>query len=265
MDIMSYLLGQQAGGASKGLKVEVVEELPEIGEANILYLVPKQDTGDNDVFDEWLYIEDEWEHIGTTDIDLSNYYTKDEVYNKTQIDAKVPINAQKIISNRQFNYSGTAEYEDISELSNLNEGIYYIYTKQMNTTNVLFSAILIVSTKSGTQNRQTQTLFCWRPTGQYLSEVFVSFRPIVNGQSTYGSNFSNYQMTLNYEGVGNTIPASSSYSTWKNLVMGQNIYNWYGSKKKSDLNTTNKDSLVDAINEVNTKINNLVDANNTSY
>ena len=81
MDTLSYLLGKKAGGggSSKGLKVEVVEELPQIGEANILYLVPKENEEDNDIFDEWLYIENDWEHIGSTDIDLSNYYDKDEV------------------------------------------------------------------------------------------------------------------------------------------------------------------------------------------
>lgn len=76
MDITSYLLGKRAGGSSKGLKVEVAQELPTTGEENVLYLVPKTTTGTNNVFEEYLYINNNWELIGTTDIDLSNYIQK---------------------------------------------------------------------------------------------------------------------------------------------------------------------------------------------
>lgn len=79
MDMMSYLMGRNSGGGGKGAKIEVVTELPETGEANVIYLVPKQDEDENNVFDEYLYVNDEWELIGSTDIDLSNYYTKSEI------------------------------------------------------------------------------------------------------------------------------------------------------------------------------------------
>jgi len=72
MDLTSYLLGKRSGG-SKGLKVVVVQELPTTGEENILYLVPKTTTGTNNVFEEYLYVDNSWELIGTTDIDLSGY------------------------------------------------------------------------------------------------------------------------------------------------------------------------------------------------
>ena len=43
-----------------------------------IYLVPK--TGEtNDVYDEYVYINNSWEMIGNTQIDLSNYATKDEL------------------------------------------------------------------------------------------------------------------------------------------------------------------------------------------
>lgn len=72
MDIMSYLMGQNSA-IKKGMKVEVVTELPTTGETNVIYLVPKQTSGENDVFDEYLYVNDEWELIGSTAIDLSGY------------------------------------------------------------------------------------------------------------------------------------------------------------------------------------------------
>lgn len=72
MDILSYLMGQNSA-VKKGMKVEVVTELPATGETNVIYLVPKEDTEENNIFEEYLYIDDEWELIGTTDIDLSGY------------------------------------------------------------------------------------------------------------------------------------------------------------------------------------------------
>ena len=76
LDITSYLLGKKGGGSASGLKVVVVETLPTTGEADILYLVPKTTTGTNNVFEEYLYVNNNWELIGTTDIDLSNYIQK---------------------------------------------------------------------------------------------------------------------------------------------------------------------------------------------
>ena len=59
------------------LKIVIVEELPEVGEEGILYLVPKDpdpDTGDTDSYDEyvWLSESETYELVGTTAIDLQN-------------------------------------------------------------------------------------------------------------------------------------------------------------------------------------------------
>ena len=53
----------------------IVDELPEQGNPKDIYLVPKSGGG----YNEYIYINEEWEHLGDTDIDLSNYYTKGEV------------------------------------------------------------------------------------------------------------------------------------------------------------------------------------------
>lgn len=44
-----------------------------------IYLVAKTDSEANDYYDEYLYINNAWEMIGNTKIDLSNYYTKEEI------------------------------------------------------------------------------------------------------------------------------------------------------------------------------------------
>ena len=65
------------------LRIEVVSELPETGETNVIYLVKKSGTNP-DTHDEYVYVEGNWEKIGNAEIDLSNYYTKDQVYSKSE-------------------------------------------------------------------------------------------------------------------------------------------------------------------------------------
>lgn len=60
--------------------VKIVNVLPTTDiDTHAIYFVPK-DTGENDdVYDEYMYVNNAWELIGTTEIDLSQYYTKTEV------------------------------------------------------------------------------------------------------------------------------------------------------------------------------------------
>lgn len=62
------------------LNILVVQTLPtqDISTTTI-YLVPKQTPETQDIYDEYIYVNNAWEHIGTTQIDLSNYYTKTQV------------------------------------------------------------------------------------------------------------------------------------------------------------------------------------------
>ena len=64
------------------LNILVVQTLPtqDISTTTI-YLVPKQTPETQDIYDEYIYVNNAWEHIGTTEIDLSNYYTKTQTDN----------------------------------------------------------------------------------------------------------------------------------------------------------------------------------------
>lgn len=54
-----------------------VDELPETGEKNKIYLVP----ADNGTFDEYYWVVDQgkWEELGNVSLDLSNYPTIDQM------------------------------------------------------------------------------------------------------------------------------------------------------------------------------------------
>ena len=75
----SYVEQVVRGIETGALKRSVVQSLPtqDIGD-NTIYMVPK--TGSTgDVYNEYLYVNNAWEHIGSTDVDLTNYATKSYV------------------------------------------------------------------------------------------------------------------------------------------------------------------------------------------
>ena len=50
-------------------------------QTNVIYLIPNSSSSQENVYDEYMWINSRWEIIGSTYIDLSNYYTKTEVGN----------------------------------------------------------------------------------------------------------------------------------------------------------------------------------------
>ena len=67
--------------ANAGFDVQVVQTLPATGEAHTLYFVPSADPKTQNIYDEYLYANNAWEQVGSTAVDMSDYYTK------TQVDA----------------------------------------------------------------------------------------------------------------------------------------------------------------------------------
>ena len=74
------------------MSTEVVETLPTVddAEANVIYLVPDEKDAESGTYIEYVLVikdgEKSLEPIGTTVTDLSDYYTKSEVYTKDEVD-----------------------------------------------------------------------------------------------------------------------------------------------------------------------------------
>ena len=60
-----------------GIEFEVVQTLPQTGEKGVIYLLSNSGTGQN-IYDEYIWIDGDttgsFEKIGTTEVDLSNYW-----------------------------------------------------------------------------------------------------------------------------------------------------------------------------------------------
>ena len=129
---------------------EVVDELPTSDiKTNIIYLVPAQSSGIDNVYDEYIYANGNWEKIGTTALDLSQYATKEyaemvaaNTINDTEVSDLTTYSSSKIESLSGIKVlTGTAEKPII--VSKLETGNYVlsgtVQSSESNTTNQTLS------------------------------------------------------------------------------------------------------------------------------
>ena len=110
------------------LNLEVVAVLPDHDiSTTTIYLVPKDVPGTDDVYDEYVYISNSWEKIGSTAADLSNYYTK------TQADALLSGKVDKVtgkgLSTNDFTNA------DVTKLNGIEAGAEVNVQADWNQTN----------------------------------------------------------------------------------------------------------------------------------
>ena len=80
-----------------GVQFEKVDELPEVGKSNTIYLLLQEGDATNNIFDEYIFLKDgnTFEKIGSTEADFENYY------DKVQIDNMIPTVYNSTITIRQ--------------------------------------------------------------------------------------------------------------------------------------------------------------------
>lgn len=67
-------------GSISGLNILIVQTLPtEDISTTTIYFVPRTTSETQNVYDEYIYVNNAWEKIGSTEIDLSNYWSKTEL------------------------------------------------------------------------------------------------------------------------------------------------------------------------------------------
>ena len=75
------------------LKKEVVTSLPTSGKDDVIYLIKDEKGKDNNNYLEYLWIDNKWELIGSTKVDLTNYAKKEDVNTKLNVSSKAVISS----------------------------------------------------------------------------------------------------------------------------------------------------------------------------
>lgn len=98
----------------EGFDVIKVETLPtENIQEKTIYLVPNTQSKENNVYDEYIYVNSTWEIIGSTAVDLSNYYNKEEVDNKVANIQALPVGGTTgQVLTKQSDTDGDASWQD---------------------------------------------------------------------------------------------------------------------------------------------------------
>lgn len=68
-----------------GIDFQIVQSLPVTGEKGVIYLLSNSGTGTN-VYDEYIWLTNKYEKIGTTEVDLSNYLNNTDELSNAEID-----------------------------------------------------------------------------------------------------------------------------------------------------------------------------------
>lgn len=94
---------------------KVVDSKPETGEEGIVYLVKTTKDG---VYEQYIYESENWISLGTTELDLSNYYSKTEIDNKiSDLESKINTKQDALSAGRGIKI----ENGDISTILEYNE------------------------------------------------------------------------------------------------------------------------------------------------
>ena len=102
-----------AGAAAAGMHFEVYDELPATGESNVIYLIPRESTETGNIYDEYIWTENEgFEKIGSTDVDLSGYVTTTDL--ATALNSYVAKETGKGLSSNDFTDALLAKLNGIS-------------------------------------------------------------------------------------------------------------------------------------------------------
>lgn len=97
-------------GAIQTAHFEVVSTLPQTGESNVIYLLSRSSPKTRNYYDEYIYINNDWEKIGSTDVDLTGYAT--ETWVNTQIaDFLTQMQIQGLINNALNDYYNKSEID----------------------------------------------------------------------------------------------------------------------------------------------------------
>lgn len=207
MDIPSYLIGAIKGAGSAGVKYVVVQTLPSTGEEGTIYLVPKSTSKTNNVYDEYMYINEEWELIGDTEIDLSNYQTLLSTTNKLNADYIDDTNTTNKLTNATEKSTWNGKQDTLVSGTNI---------KTINNESILGSGNLDIG-GGDTDSLKLYEMNCYNPTAEEKATMDEICDLIDNGEK----NILIYNTATATQGASKWLLYShTSYGQYFFLVLG---------------------------------------------
>ncbi len=202
---LKSLRGEQGPQGEPGaVKMQVVDTLPDTGESDTIYLLKKGIPSQQNLYDEYVYANGSWEHIGDTSVDLTDYYTRGDLltcYVKSNIylpglstGAKENINVNALTEIQNFindNFGKIAKFAVVASLSNLPTLFEPFETDGTNTFPIL-------------KNKPTSIILA----GYYKKRHFGSG---VSSDSLMSATMSLMQMVLTLSWVENTCTITAGY------------------------------------------------------
>lgn len=204
-------------GAPGAVKMQVVDTLPETGETDTIYLVKKNNPGEQNLYDEYVYTNTGWEHIGDTSVDLTDYYTKNETDNK--IFESIPI----LYNSTSPNNSSHSEF-DLNEASRVittlykTGGRFFIYH---NTTFDVPDVLIAIPSKI-TQITRQFGYGCYNSTGNSFGISVKGLNCIIEGtwnNDTFACRYVQFNFSKqSLEPATNTITSTSTAPVQGNVI-----------------------------------------------
>lgn len=117
----------------KQFETEYVDRLPLKGRPNVLYFVPRTTASGNDACYEYMWMNNKWEFVGSTEVDLSQYWTIDEVKQYVDDNAYVlPTATEELLGGVKLSSDGSVTLDE--------DGNMIVATIEGSDINDLFSA-----------------------------------------------------------------------------------------------------------------------------
>jgi hypothetical protein len=118
-------------GGINSFEYEVVQSLPTTNiKDHTIYLVPKTGTT-GDVYDEYLRISNAWEHIGSTDVDLSGYVPTSRTVNGKALSSNITLTENDVLENIFIAKYGETQSYELDEAFDLGKNICCFYNNRV--------------------------------------------------------------------------------------------------------------------------------------
>lgn len=142
------------------MSLAVVQTLPtENISTTTIYLTPKSPSGDNNVYDEYVYINGDWKKIGDTELDLSGYAVQADIdYLQAaieRVDSSIPQNVSDLQDSNDYvkgsdlaTVATSGSYDDLNDKPSIPENI----SDLNNDSNFVESGDLATVATSGSYN-----------------------------------------------------------------------------------------------------------------